>query len=132
MALGKIKADTLEHSTAGSLDTQFVVRGSSKAYSTYNNATSTEGLNISTVTDNGTGDATLNFTSAFNTTTYAFSSGNRDISGAATRGHTGNHVDGTKTASACQLQTSYGSTGSGDGAVADYNEHYAAFHGDLA
>ena len=32
MALGKIKADTLEHSTAGSLDTQYVVNGSAKAW----------------------------------------------------------------------------------------------------
>ena len=30
MALGKIKADTLEHSTAGSLDTQYVVNGSAR------------------------------------------------------------------------------------------------------
>ena len=129
---GKIIADTLEHSTAGSLDTQYVVNGSSKAYSTYNNDTSTEGLNISTVTDNGVGDSTLNFTSAFGTTTYAFSSGNRDVSGSSSRGHTGNHVDGTKTASACQLQTCFGSLSSGNGGVADYNEHYAVFHGDLA
>ena len=33
MANGKIKADTLEHSTAGSLDTQYVVNGSAKAWS---------------------------------------------------------------------------------------------------
>jgi hypothetical protein len=32
MANGKIKADTLEHSTAGSLDTQYVVNGSAKAW----------------------------------------------------------------------------------------------------
>ena len=32
MALGKIKADTLEHSTAGALDTQYVVNGSAKEY----------------------------------------------------------------------------------------------------
>ena len=32
MALGKIKADTLEHSTAGSLDTSYVVNGSAKAW----------------------------------------------------------------------------------------------------
>ena len=29
---GKIIADTLEHSTAGSLDTQYVVQGSAKAW----------------------------------------------------------------------------------------------------
>ena len=129
----ELRVNTLKDASGNnSIATSFVAGGVVKAYSTYNNATSTEGLNIASVTDNGTGDATLNFTSAFNTTTYAFSSGNRDVDGAATRGHTGNHVDGTKTASACQLQTTYGSTGSGDGAVADYNEHYAAFHGDLA
>ena len=38
MALGKIKADTLEHSTAGSLDTQFVVKGSAKAFAHWNSA----------------------------------------------------------------------------------------------
>ena len=32
MALGKIKADTLEHSTSGSVDTKFVVEGSAKAW----------------------------------------------------------------------------------------------------
>jgi hypothetical protein len=32
MALGKIKADTLEHSTAGTVDTQYVVNGSAKAW----------------------------------------------------------------------------------------------------
>ena len=38
---GKIVADTLEHSTAGSLDTQFVVNGSAKARIRYNQDTST-------------------------------------------------------------------------------------------
>ena len=32
MALGKIKADTLEHSTSGSVDTQYVVSGSAKQW----------------------------------------------------------------------------------------------------
>ena len=36
MALGKIKADTLEHSTAGSVDTQYVVNGSAKAWQNLN------------------------------------------------------------------------------------------------
>ena len=36
MANGKIKADTLEHSTAGSLDTSYVVNGSAKAWVNFN------------------------------------------------------------------------------------------------
>ena len=43
MALGKIKADTLEHSTAGSLDTKFVVQGSAKAWLNINQ-TSTQAI----------------------------------------------------------------------------------------
>ena len=128
--MSTLKADTIQNTSGGAVT--LTKQHAAKAYSTYNNATSTEGLNISSVTDNGTGDSTLNFTSAFGTTTYAFSSGNRDVSGGPSRGHTGNHVDGTKTASACQLQTSYGSTSAANGAAADYNEHYAVFHGDLA
>ena len=36
---GKIIADTLEHSTAGSVDTQYVVNGSAKAYAHYDQVT---------------------------------------------------------------------------------------------
>ena len=59
MALGKIKADTLEHSTAGSLDTSYVVNGSAKAFCTIQlNDTILESLNTTSFTDNGTGDIT--------------------------------------------------------------------------
>ena len=55
---GKIVADTLEHSTAGSLDTQYVVNGSAKAWMNLNGTgtiATRDTLNISSVTDNGTG-----------------------------------------------------------------------------
>ena len=59
MALGKIKADTLEHSTAGSLDTKFVVKGSAKAWDNQitgvGTATLNQSLNISSFNDEGTG-----------------------------------------------------------------------------
>ena len=65
MALGKIKADTLEHSTAGSLDTSYVVNGSAKAWVLgSSNAALTNSFNTSSGTDNGTGDYTYTFTSA--------------------------------------------------------------------
>ena len=67
MALGKIKADTLEHSTAGSLDTQYVVNGSAKAWVNFNGSTNAtrSSLNIASVTDNGNGDYSYSTTSAY-------------------------------------------------------------------
>ena len=71
MALGKIKADTLEHSTAGSLDTQYVVNGSAKVHVLSNaGAAASESLNVSGMTDNGTGDYTTSFSSAFGDANY--------------------------------------------------------------
>jgi hypothetical protein len=73
---GKIVADTLEHSTAGSIATNYVVNGSAKAAYGLNMSTSTyrgiapstmssENLNISSFSDDGTGAATIAITSAF-------------------------------------------------------------------
>ena len=70
MALGKIKADTLEHSTAGSLDTSYVVNGSAKAWDNNNTGsggslTSTDSFNISSRTDVATGRFSLTVSSAW-------------------------------------------------------------------
>ncbi len=70
MALGKIKADTLEHSTAGSVDTQYVVNGSVKAWDNNNTGsggslTSTDSFNISSRTDVATGRFSLTVSSAW-------------------------------------------------------------------
>tara|TARA_R110000803_G_scaffold198499_1_gene262271 strand:+ start:298 stop:675 length:378 start_codon:yes stop_codon:yes gene_type:complete len=73
MALGKIKADTLEHSTAGSLDTSYVVNGSAKAWVNFNGRTAVirDALNSSSLTDNGTGDYTNTYVSALTDTNYS-------------------------------------------------------------
>ena len=77
MALGKIKADTLEHSTAGSLDTSYVVQGSAKAWSNFTSSTTTayrDSFNFSTITDVGTGITTHTFSAAMNNNDYAVTS----------------------------------------------------------
>jgi len=73
MALGKIKADTLEHSTAGSLDTKFVVNGSAKAYARCVAAGTsiTKSFNISSLADTGTALQTLTLTNAMSDANYA-------------------------------------------------------------
>tara|TARA_R100000951_G_scaffold43876_1_gene37068 strand:- start:74 stop:490 length:417 start_codon:yes stop_codon:yes gene_type:complete len=75
MALGKIKADTLEHSTAGSLDTQYVVNGSNKVWINFeadgSGIPARDSLNVSSTDDDGTGDYGINFTSSFVNNDYA-------------------------------------------------------------
>ena len=74
MSLGKIKADTLEHSTAGSVDTQFVVEGSLKQWINMDGSgtiSTRDSLNNSSLTDNGTGNYTITHTNSFSNANYA-------------------------------------------------------------
>ncbi len=78
MALGKIKADTLEHSTAGSLDTQYVVNGSAKAWSRVDQTSGislTSSLNVSSVTDTAVGKWRSNFSASMNDALYSWNTG---------------------------------------------------------
>ena len=72
---GKIVADQLEHSTAGSVDTQYVVNGSAKNWLAFDGTPSTPtargSFNHSSLTDNTTGDFTNNFTSSLADVNYA-------------------------------------------------------------
>jgi len=76
MANGKIKADTLEHSTAGSLDTSYVVNGSEKVWVNFNGTGTVairDSLNTSSITDVATGRYRPNYTNSFNyAADYAF------------------------------------------------------------
>ena len=77
---GKIVADTLEHSTAGSVTTDYVVNGSAKVWASMigsNTAGINQSLNSSSLTDNGTGDYTLTNTSAFDYSDYATGCGSQ-------------------------------------------------------
>jgi len=64
---GKIVADQLEHSTAGSLDTQYVVNGSAKAWVHFDQSdhSADASLNISSIDDSGAGRSDPNFTNSF-------------------------------------------------------------------
>ena len=68
---GTIIADDIQHSTAGSVGTEFVVNGSAKVWARSGSASIVESLNTSGFTDNGTGDYTIAFSSAFSTNTFA-------------------------------------------------------------
>ena len=70
---GKLIADILEHSTAGSLDTSYVVNGSAKAWaSTAKDGVADDTFNIGSISDLGTGsDNQFNFTTNMANSTYA-------------------------------------------------------------
>ena len=71
MAYGKIVADQIQHSSEGTVGTQYVVNGSAKVWCAYDShAQVIDGsLNASSLTDNATGDTTITFSSAFSATT---------------------------------------------------------------
>jgi hypothetical protein len=70
---GKIVADTLEHSTAGSIATNYVVEGSAKAWFNLNAATPAlrDSFNIASITDEDKGRYEGNFTSAMGNGDYS-------------------------------------------------------------
>ena len=78
---GKIVADTLEHSTAGSLATNYVVEGSAKAWNCFN-ASGTislrDSLNVASLTDNGLSNFDTNFTNSFANDDYSFQATNQN------------------------------------------------------
>ena len=68
---GTIAADTLTHSTAGSIATNYVVDGSAKVHVLSNaGAAASASLNVSGMTDNGTGDYTTSFSTSFGSSSY--------------------------------------------------------------
>jgi hypothetical protein len=75
---GKIVADTLEHSTAGSVTTDYVVNGSAKQWSNYSGSGTTlrDSFNTASATDNGTGQYTITLVSAMSTNDNAYTYSN--------------------------------------------------------
>jgi len=127
MALGKIKADTLEHSTAGSLDTKFVVNGSAKAWQNLNGNSFglRDSFNTASSTDNGTGDYSHTMTSAMSDANYVVLVASRNE---GTNTNTANNIhQGTApTASVFRLQHIE------NGSAADAVYVSSSVNGDLA
>jgi hypothetical protein len=131
MALGKIKADTLEHSTAGSVDTSYVVNGSAKAWATHTQSgtyTLHDSLNVSSLTDDGTGKTFYNWTSNLSNALYSATAGMGEF--AVTFRNTpalGITSNSSKTTALIKWESQ--STGNGGTDSADNN---LTVHGDLA
>jgi hypothetical protein len=81
---GKIIADQIEHSTAGSLDTSYVVNGSAKYWVDFNGSGTVavrDSLNHASLVDGGTGIFTISYTNSFNNANYCAVGGQSDNNG---------------------------------------------------
>ena len=73
---GKIVADTLEHSTAGSIATNYVVEGSAKAWVNVDGTGTVafrDSFNATSLTDHGTGEYSHSFVSSMANVNHASS-----------------------------------------------------------
>ena len=121
-SFGTLKADTLTHSTAGSLATNYVVNGLKGFASTKHDGTEIyESFNISTLTDTNTGRQLLNLSNSFSGSTY-MSNANANTS-QNDWGHAGTI---TKTTSTCDT-SAYDA-----GGTYQDNNMSTVFAGDLA
>lgn len=71
---GKIIADQIQSTTAGTLDTKYVVNGSAKAWVNFNGTGTVairDSFNTSSMTDNSTGSYNQNFSSTLSNNDYS-------------------------------------------------------------
>jgi hypothetical protein len=136
---GTIIADTLTHSTAGSVTTDYVVNGSAKAWVNFNGTGTVavrSALNISSITDVSQGNYTLNISSAFNDADYAPSGNSATSSAGAGSRHImfgSNYdidtLDPNFTTTSFSVNNFYSNT---DGTEYDAEYITISVHGDLA
>ena len=127
MAFGTLKADTLTHSTAGSLDTNYVVNGSAKAWANFDTGDNPPVLDgsfgVSSLTDNTT-EIEVNLTSAMSDIYYApVSSG-----GSGTATNPSNRLVATNAQTTTKIDTEMYSAANSN----ETGHNHIVAHGDLA
>jgi hypothetical protein len=100
--MSTLRLTTISNQTgSSSVPSETVINGSAKAWVNFN-GTGTVAIrasfNVSSITDNGTGDYTVNFTTAMTDANYsAFISGNKGAANTGQWMYTGNGADPTTT-----------------------------------
>ena len=103
---GTIVADTLQDGSGNSTATTNAIKGSAKAWVDYNMTTQViaQSYNVSSVTYNGTGSITVNFTTALPNNGYIISGSGVGLSGTSFYGIVClDYITPVKTTSACKL-----------------------------
>ena len=123
---GKIVADTLEHSTAGSIATNYVVDGSAKAWVNFNGTGTIavrDSLNVSGLVDDATGSFTASFSTNLGNANYSLTV---QLGGGGARNWV-NSPFSNRSTSSIQIFT-YNTSN----ALHDYDSTNETIHGDLA
>ena len=141
MAYGKIVADQIQHSSEGTVGTQYVVSGSAKAWNHYHQIgtpASKDSFNISSIADTGTGLATHSFTNNMGNANYQWGGNMTNNTGTTPAGASDQcgvlFISGSylPTTSTFALYTLYVSNTSGGGGVVDVSIVSFSINGDLA
>ena len=125
---GKIVADTLEHSTAGSIATNYVVEGSAKAWVNFNGTgtiASRVSLNLSSLTDVSAGRHIVAITNSMSSSDY-IQFVHSDVDDAANTARTYNNEVYDRATSGAGVQSFSNSTNE------DHAYFMVMFMGDLA
>jgi hypothetical protein len=134
---GKIIADTLEHSTAGSIATNYVVEGSAKSWvnmdatGTTSPASTTgvrDSFNVASILDIANGGQTVNLSNNMSNANYAMTVNQRNTTTVRAFVNGGNSGHSDPTSSAFDV-AAFNETGN---AYIDPNWIWAVVHGDLA
>ena len=127
-SFGTLKADTLTHSTAGSLATNFVVEGSVKSYVSAiidsNTHTIQSSFNVTSLTDDGAGRTDVVFTNSMNNDDYSAVS-TCALNGSNLFVHLGNN-------DLITTSNYRNNTASDSGSIVDYDVSCSNVHGELA
>lgn len=129
---GKIIADQIQSTTAGTVDTKYVVSGSAKAWVNYTGVSSTsarDSLNISSLTDAGTGNTyPISFVSSMANDDYSGSYYQNSFASTAYGNFNNTYGGGFGSFSTASFgNAAYGSSGS-----TDSGNNYTTIFGDLA
>ena len=141
---GTIIADTLTHSTAGSVTTDYVVNGSAKGLLNYDHVNDTvkDSLNNSSVSDDATAQFTINYTNSFGNLFYypsSLSAVDHDSGrGSAILGIRASGInpltgiDNSFSTDSTNFDSVSSSSSSNNATQNDFNRAVVTVHGDLA
>ena len=130
---GKIIADTLEHSTAGSIATNYVVEGSAKVVCTFNGSASgvpvRTSFNVTSTNDFATGQYGVNFTSGMSSAEFTPTGSN--VGDSTTSLRAGGLIAGLNANTSSSIDFATVET-EGSFGYADWTHVNIVIHGDLA
>lgn len=129
---GKITVGTIQDTAGTTIASTFVTSGVAKAWVDFEgSSTIDKSLNMSTITDNGTGDYTLTYTTAFDSLNYIYN-GSCAINTTSNAVHMLNQIDaaGGRLAGSLRVESFY-TNSSNNRPNFDAAHCNALFHGDL-